>query len=299
MTPEIEAASDIVRAELVGSCSGHEAESGGKLKLSLDQIAQYRESGFLLLESLFGPAEVEALTEAFDADCLTPGPQRILEERGEAVRAVYASHERRREFATLVRTPRVLGPAQQLMSDGLYIYQFKINAKPAFGGDKWAWHQDFLAWKLADNLAAPRQVNVGLFLDEVTEFNGPVIFLPGSHRCGLVRDFRNASARSVQHLDPDDIALRPEQMSTLVDLHGMVSPKGPAGSVIFFDPEIVHGSAPNMTPFPRRLLIATYNEVSNAPVPLGEPRPSYVVGRDTAPLEFRDEPIDMRVSGSV
>ncbi|MGW0532201.1 phytanoyl-CoA dioxygenase family protein [Streptomyces sp. NPDC003032] len=270
-----------------------------RVQLSPDQMAQYRETGFLVLESLFDPSEVEALVDGFEADCLTPGPQRILEENDEAVRAVYASHERRREFATLVRTPRLLGPARQLMSDHLYVYQFKINAKPAFGGDKWAWHQDFLAWKLADNLLEPRQVNVGLFLDEVTEFNGPLIFLPGSHRSGLLRDFRNASTRSSQHLDPDDIALRPAQMSDLVDRHGMVSPKGPAGSVILFDPEIVHGSAPNMSPFPRRLLIATYNDVTNVPVPLGEPRPPYVVGRDTAPLEFSDEPIDLRVGGPV
>ncbi|MFE1288823.1 phytanoyl-CoA dioxygenase family protein [Streptomyces sp. NPDC058751] len=270
-----------------------------RVQLSSDQIAHYRENGFLVLDSLFDPAEVEALSDAFDADCLTPGPQRILEENGEAVRAVYASHERRREFATLVRTPRLLGPARQLMSDDLYVYQLKINAKPAFGGDKWAWHQDFLAWKLADNLAEPRQVNIGLFLDEVTEFNGPLIFLPGSHRSGLLRDFRNASSRSAQHLDPDDIALRPEQMSMLVDRHGMVSPKGAAGSVILFDPQIVHGSAPNMSPFPRRLLIATYNDVANAPVPLGEPRPAYVVGRDTTPLELSDEPIDLRVGGTV
>ncbi|MFF7644824.1 phytanoyl-CoA dioxygenase family protein [Streptomyces canus] len=270
-----------------------------RVQLSPDQIAQYRENGFLVLNSLFDPTETEALSDAFDADCLTPGPQRILEENGEAVRAVYASHERRHEFATLVRTPRLLGPARQLMSDDLYVYQFKINAKPAFGGDKWAWHQDFLAWKLADNLAAPRQVNIGVFLDEVTEFNGPLIFLPGSHRSGLLRDFRNDAARSVQHLDPDDIALRPEQMSALVDRHGMVSPKGPAGSVILFDPEVVHGSAPNMSPFPRRLLIATYNDVANAPVPLGEPRPSYVVGRDTTPLRFSDDPIDLRVGGAV
>ncbi|MFE9045011.1 phytanoyl-CoA dioxygenase family protein [Streptomyces sp. NPDC012421] len=269
------------------------------MQLSPDQIDQYRRTGFLVLDSLFDPVEVEALSDAFEADCLTPGPQRILEEHGEAVRAVYASHERRHEFAALVRTPRLLGPARQLVSPDLYVYQFKINAKPAFGGDKWAWHQDFLAWKLADGLTAPLQVNIGLFLDEVTEFNGPLIFLPGSHRSGLLRDFRNDSSRSAQHLDPDDIALRPEQMSALVDRHGMVSPKGPAGSVILFDPQIVHGSAPNMSPFPRRLLIATYNDAANAPVPHGAPRPAYVVGRDTTPLEFSDEPIGITVGGAV
>ncbi|MEU8925303.1 phytanoyl-CoA dioxygenase family protein [Kitasatospora sp. NPDC048545] len=259
------------------------------MKLTPDQMDRYQEDGFLVLDSLFDPSEVAALSEAYELDSLVPGPHRVLEDDGEGVRAVYASHERSPEFAALVRSPRLLGPARQLVSDKLYVYQFKINAKPAFGGDKWAWHQDFVAWRIADNLAAPRMVNVGLYLDEVTEFNGPLIFLPGSHRSGLLRDARSHDHRSEQHLDPDDIALQPGQMRELVDQYGMVSPKGAAGSVVFFDPEIVHGSAPNMSPFRRRLLIATYNDCANPPMPVGEPRPAHVVGRDTAPLELGGE----------
>jgi ectoine hydroxylase len=68
----------------------------------------------------------------------------------------------------------------------------------------------------------------------------------------------------------------------------MVSPKGPAGSVVFFSSEVVHGSAPNMSPMARRLLIATYNDVSNLPSWRGEPRPDYVVCRDTEPLSPLD-----------
>ncbi|WP_405784368.1 phytanoyl-CoA dioxygenase family protein [Streptomyces sp. NBC_00859] len=70
----------------------------------------------------------------------------------------------------------------------------------------------------------------------------------------------------------------------------MTSPKGPAGSVVLFSPEIVHGSAPNMSPFARRLLIATYNDTANLPQPVGEPRPDYVVCRATEPLRPLDAP---------
>jgi ectoine hydroxylase len=266
------------------------------VQLSQDQIRQYREAGFLLVESVFNPGEVELLCEAFRRDGEAPGPHRILEEGGDIVRSLYASHQRRPEFAALVRSPRLLRPVRQLLTDDVYVYQFKINAKSGFGGDKWAWHQDYVAWKIADNLPAPRLVNVGFFLDEVTEFNGPVIFVPRSHRAGLLRENRSQAVRSAQHLDPDDIALKADQMTTLVDLYGMTSPKGPAGSVVFFDPEIVHGSAPNMSPFPRKLLIVTYNDVANLPRPSGEPRPEYVVCRQTTPLDIVDEPLDARVN---
>ncbi|MFC5720650.1 phytanoyl-CoA dioxygenase family protein [Streptomyces gamaensis] len=258
--------------------------------LSKEQLDRYREDGFLLVESALDEREVTALRDAFARDCEVPGPQRVVEEDGTRVRAVYASHQRQPEFAGLTRDARVLQPVRQLLTDDVYVYQFKINAKPAFGGERWSWHQDYVAWRVADALPAPRQVNVGVLLDDVNEFNGPVIFVPGSHRAGLVRDDRSDAARSEQHLDPDDIALSPEQLEAMVSSHGMTSPKGPAGSLVFFSPEIVHGSAPNMSPFPRRLLLMTYNDTANLPSWAGEPRPEYVVCRDTTPLRPLDGP---------
>jgi ectoine hydroxylase len=263
-------------------------DGGLFMALNQEQIDRYHEDGFLLLDSALDAAEVQALRAAFEQDCEIPGPQLVAEEGGGPVRAVYASHHRQPEYAGLTRDPRVLEPVQQLLTDDVYIYQFKINAKAAFGGEKWSWHQDFAAWRIADRLPAPRQVNVAVFLDDVDEFNGPVIFLPGSHRSGLVNDARKDTAKSEQHLDPEDIALTEQQLSGLVARRGMVSPKGAAGSVVFFSPEIVHGSAPNMSPFPRRLLIMTYNDTANLPSWPGEPRPDYVVCRDTEPLRPLD-----------
>ncbi|MFF1561642.1 phytanoyl-CoA dioxygenase family protein [Streptomyces sp. NPDC058279] len=262
------------------------------MQLSQEQVQQFRTQGYLILDQLFTPEETEALQDAFQRDALVPGEQRVVERDGGEVRAVYASHVRQPEFAALIRSPRVLGPVRQLLGSEAYIYQFKINSKAAFSGAGWSWHQDFAAWQMADNLQEPRLVNVGVFLDEVNEFNGPVIFCPGSHRDGLLKKGRGDSpAASEQHVDPEDIALTQADMTGLVDRHGLISAKGTAGTVVLFDPEIVHGSAPNMAPFRRRLLIVTYNAVDNTPQPLGEPRPEYVVGRDTAPLEMTSQVI--------
>lgn len=261
------------------------------MQLDPAQLDRYREDGFLVVPSLFDPAEVDVLQAAFHADCAGPGPHRILEDDGD-VRSLYASHQRRAEFAALVRSARLLAPVRQLLAADVYVYQFKINAKPAFGGDRWVWHQDFPAWRLADNLPSPRLVNVGFFLDEVTEFNGPLIFIPGSHRAGSVRRLREGRAvGTAEHLDPDEIAVGPDELADLVGRGGMVGPKGPPGSVVFFHPEVVHGSAANMSPFPRKLLIVTYNDTANLPQPVGEPRPDYLVGRESAPLDIVDGPL--------
>jgi ectoine hydroxylase len=253
--------------------------------LTEEDIATYRRDGLLVVPDLFDSAEVAALCAAFERDAMIPGSQRVAEPDGEMVRAVYASHLRQPEYAALIRSPRVLRAARQLLDPEIYVYQFKVNAKPAFGGGGWAWHQDYVAWKITDNIPGPHLVNVVVFLDEVNQFNGPIAFVPGSHRDGLLRSDRSQHRRSDQHLDPDDIALSPAEMGSLVQRHGIVGPTGRAGSTVFFHPETVHGSAANISPFPRRVAILTYNQVRNTPRPVGVPRPEYLVCRDTRPLD--------------
>ena len=255
------------------------------MRLTSEQIDGYHRKGFLLIESVFSADEVRELRNAFRRDREIPGEHRVLEDDGRSVRAVYASHVRQPSFAVLVRSPRLLEPARQLLGQDLYVYQFKINAKSRFAGAGWAWHQDYAAWKIADGLRAPRLLNATVFLDDITEFNGPIVFLPGTHLRGLVRDDRTSSAAE-QHLDPNDIALPPDRMVALADEYGMESAKGPAGSVAFFGPEIVHGSAQNVSPSPRAVVFVTYNDVANQPPPDRRPRPEYLVGRDTRPLEL-------------
>lgn len=59
-----------------------------------------------------------------------------------------------------------------------------------------------------------------MFLDDVGEFNGPIIFVPGSHADRLALASRRDDHRSDQHLDPGDIALSQADMARLVDRHG-------------------------------------------------------------------------------
>ncbi|MFF5037374.1 phytanoyl-CoA dioxygenase family protein [Nocardia salmonicida] len=253
------------------------------MQLTDQHVHSYKTDGFLVLESVFSEYEVALLLDAMDSDD-TDGPHRILDEESNALAALYASNQRVDEFAELIRSPRMLHPARTLVGGQVYIYQFKINVKPAFGRDRVSWHQDYTAWKIADRLPAPRLVNAALLLDEATEFNGPLTFIPGSHRAGILRDNRDDSSADELHLDPENIALRPQHIANSVDKFGMRSVQAPAGSLILFSPEVVHGSAPNMSPLPRRLLIATYNECSNLPR-TPQPRASYLVGDDVRPLE--------------
>jgi ectoine hydroxylase len=67
----------------------------------------------------------------------------------------------------------------------------------------------------------------------------------------------------------------------------------PAGSAVFFDCNIMHGSNSNITPFPRTNLFYVYNHTGNA-VQEGlrthPPRPDFVAeSKNFTPLAIRPE----------
>jgi hypothetical protein len=65
--------------------------------------------------------------------------------------------------------------------------KFKINAKAAFEGDVWQWHQDYGTWARDDGMPEPRAMNIAVFLDEVFPFNGALMLVPRSHKHGTLQ----------------------------------------------------------------------------------------------------------------
>ena len=85
-----------------------------------------------------------------------------------------------RRSALLGAHPRMIEPIEQIFGEKLYMHQFKINAKAAFTGDVWQWHQDYGTWKRDDGMPEPRAMNIAIFLDEVMPINGPLMLVPQS-----------------------------------------------------------------------------------------------------------------------
>ena len=255
-----------------------------------EQIQDYRRHGYLLLPELFSPAEVREMKDALPAVFAEDSPARVMETESGVVRSVYGSHRTHDVFARMVRDPRLLVPAQRLLGDEVYVHQFKVNAKLAFRGEVWEWHQDYIFLRNEDGMPTANVVTVALFLDEVNEFNGPLLFVPGSQRGGVIEP---PSRRGGDQGEPSwkaDVSaalsytVQQDTLAELVAEGGIVAPKGPEGSVLFFDGNVVHGSAPNMSPFDRMLALVTYNAVSNAPVAREKPRPEFLCSRDFTPV---------------
>jgi ectoine hydroxylase len=263
------------------------------MRLTDDQIRAYEEEGYLLLPACFSAEELGILKTQLAAEFANDSERRVLEKAGNVVRSVYGSHAVNEVFGRMVRLPRLLEPARQLLGGDVYVHQFKINAKAAFGGDVWEWHQDYIFWLKEDGIPQPRLVNVVVFFDDVNEFNGPMFMVNGTHNEGVL------SSRTLEK-PPEGYADGPAWISNLtadlkysigkeivaemVDRYRLSSAKGPAGSVLFFHPNLLHGSTPNMSPYDRQIAIVTYNSVENLPGPVEKRRPWFLVNESCEAL---------------
>lgn len=242
------------------------------------QIHAFRRDGILVLPGLFAAAEVAALRAGFDDVCAQDTPANVRERRSGAVRTAMGLHLRHPTFARLVRDARLVAPAQQILGDdALYVQQVKVNVKAAFEGEAWQWHYDFATHHAEDGVPQPLALNLHVFLDDVTEFNGPLHFITGSHRHGLHPAFLDTETTSYELW-----CVRREVVARLVGQGGLLSATGAAGTGLIFGDLLVHSSPPNLSPFDRRIFSLILNPVSNAYTKTQ--RPDWKHHRDLSPV---------------
>jgi ectoine hydroxylase len=245
--------------------------------LSEAQVRQFHEEGYLFLPEAFSADEVAVLRQEA-LGIYSTDRKEIWREKSGAPRTAFAAHTYNEAFGLLGAHPRLIRPVEQLFGEQLYMHQFKINAKSAFDGEVWQWHQDYGTWARDDGMPAPRAMNISVFLDEVTHINGPLMIVPRSHRHGTLHAAHDVSTTSypLWTLDNDTV-------TKLVDEGGIVVPVGKPGGVLMFDGNLVHGSSGNITPFPRKIVYLTLNAVSNY---IRTPtRPDWIAHRDFTPIE--------------
>lgn len=277
------------------------ADAGAVAPIAAERIAQYERDGFLLLQGVFSAEEVALLQAELDrlrerAD-LAARSDVILEPGSRQVRSIFRVHESSAVFGRLVADRRLVGLARHLLDDEVYLHQSRLNYKSGFRGKEFYWHSDFETWHVEDGMPLPRALSISIALTDNTPHNGPLLVMPGSHRhyvvCGgeTPADNYQKSLRAQEIGVPHDEALR-----QLAEQGGLVDTAGPAGSVLIFDCNLMHGSNSNITPLPRSNAFIVYNAASNlvqAPYCAQPPRPEFIAARERTPtLAPRDNTVD-------
>ena len=249
------------------------------MKLTPAQRAEFEERGYLFLPSVFTPEEMALLNGEVPTLLTADRPEVIREKDGATPRTAFHVQTWNDVYATLARHPRLVEPGAQLLgSDRLYMHQFKINAKAAFDGAVWQWHQDYATWQADDDMPECKAMNIALFLAEANEFNGPLMFIPGSHRSGKVAAKHDVTTTSYPLWTCDNATIE-----KLIAEGGIVAPKGPPGSLLLFHGCLVHASGSNLSPWSRWIVYLSLNRCDNAIRRFQ--RPAWIAGRDFAPIE--------------
>ncbi len=251
------------------------------MRLTPAQLEQFNREGYLFLEGLFTPEEAGLLKEEAE-NIYKLDREEVWREKSGIARTAFAAHTYNEAHRRLGSHPRLIEPIQQILDGQVYMHQYKINAKAPFDGEVWQWHQDYGTWARDDEMPEPRAMNISVFLDDVTAANGPLLFIPGSHKKGVVDAGHDLKTTSypLWTLDRDTV-------SKLADEGGCVAPTGPAGSVLLFSSLLVHASPPNISPLGRIIVYLSLCHVDNHIRAFN--RKEWIAHRDFTPIEALDD----------
>ncbi|MCY3820497.1 MAG: phytanoyl-CoA dioxygenase family protein [Gammaproteobacteria bacterium] len=220
--------------------------------LDLEQIAFFRDNGFLSIERITTDEEVEWLKEIYD---------RLFDQRAGEDKGLYYDLAAPRAHKGREVLPQVLGPDftfPELRESQHYQNALKLGTqllgtdekvtagghmifKPAEYGAETPWHQDEAYWNPDVYL---NSLSVWMPLDEATVESGCMQFIPGSHKKDL---------RWHRHIDNDPLIHG--LMTDDVDPSKAVAcPLSPGGAT-FHHSRTLHYTAPNTTEEHRRAYI--------------------------------------------
>ncbi len=249
--------------------------------LNETDLEKFDKDGYLFFPKLFNSDEAALLKEEADKVYLEDRKEVWKESTGVA-RTAFAAHTYNEAFRRLAAHPRLINPVSQILDGDIYMHQFKLNAKAAFDGAVWQWHQDYGTWKRDDGMPEPRAMNIAVFLDDVTAANGPLLFIPGSHKTGVIDAGHDLETTSYPLWTLDN-----EKVLELAERGGCVAPTGAAGSMLMFSSLLVHASPPNISPFGRSIVYLSLCHVDNHIQKFN--REEWIAHRDFTPISKLDD----------
>jgi ectoine hydroxylase len=260
--------------------------------LSTEQVEAFEANGYLTIPGVFTAEELLALDAALydmvEGSADVDADQLIVEPDSAEIRSIFAFHTKPGPLSQVPADDRLAGVARQLLASDVYIHQSRVNRKPGFRGKDFQWHSDFETWHTEDGMPRMRCLSAVVALTDNEPWNGSLLVMPGSHKTFVTCPEPTPPANHERSLKVQEIGVPDEDsLTTLFERHGIDQCTGRAGSVLFFDCNLMHGSSTNISPLPRRNLFMVFNSVENTLVdPFSAPqrRPEHIAARTFTPV---------------
>ncbi|HEX4216251.1 MAG TPA: phytanoyl-CoA dioxygenase family protein [Candidatus Dormibacteraeota bacterium] len=230
--------------------------------LTSEQVASYREHGYLRVPQVFTPEETEGLGRSLDwiidtwasrtSGWTGPWRQKYMTEEVEKKSKLVSLHDLQFysvEWMRAVTNPRLAAVLADLLGPNIELHHSTLHVKPPETGHPFPMHQDDPFYPHTDG----RYVDVLVHLDDTSAANGEIRFLDGSHLGGRLEHItETADGPCSPHLPTDQYRLE-----------DTVPVPAKAGDVVCFSIHTVHGSYLNTTDRNRRMVRVGFRDPEN------------------------------------
>lgn len=252
----------------------------------------YKKRGFYIERNLFSADEVSVLQKETRKLMSSDIDGKVMEGHQTSVRSINAPHHHSSLFSNLQSNVRLLELVEEILGGPVYVHQYKINTKQAFNGQSWEWHSDYWFWKKEDGMERPDALTAVIFLDEVNEYNGPMLLVPETQNDELIDEIHDLPYGTMDGGNNWEIttseklkySLSAEYLRKKITSKGISSAKGKAGDVLFFHCNLLHCSSANQSPWDRIAVFISYNLVNNPLKEIASPRPDFMAAREYVAL---------------
>ena len=251
---------------------------------SQDELLSYKKRGYLIREGVFSSQEIDQLLISVERAIesikkLVPAGEtyfldgnRFVDignitvqyehfEGSQDIRVIEPVSGLSSDLDSLMESPKVINPIKNILgTEKISIWTNKLNLKMKKRGSGFDWHQDSPYW-VHDHEDVGSLPNVYLALDDTNKGNGCLRVIESSHKSGCLLGRDNQTQLGGFFTNSEEINTDAEVFIEI-----------PLGSLVFFDPHLIHGSEPNTSSHPRRALIMTYQPGKGRMLKTGEVR---------------------------
>jgi ectoine hydroxylase-related dioxygenase (phytanoyl-CoA dioxygenase family) len=217
-----------------------------KYVLSEEEIANYRENGFLVIEGFLDPDELEEWRCAVDEAVLSRGEEVLPWEPHFSDSTIFKQriqlwmdNDRIKDLMLDERIGKMAADLEGV--SGVRIWHDQALIKMPWANPT-SWHQDNPKWSFTSDCA----ISIWIALDNVTPHNGCMYFLPRSHKKRFKEVATNRPMSEIFDINPELGEINP------------VSAPMRAGSCSFHNGLTAHGAGANMTRGLRRAMTCAF-----------------------------------------
>ena len=218
-----------------------------------DQVKSFKEKGYLVIENLLPEnilKDLLKITEDFVEKSKFIKENDLIFDLSDdhtpenpVVRRLKDPHLNHSVYSDIIKNNLITDVVSKLIGNNIRLEHTKLNFKSAKGGEAIEWHQDWAFYPHTNDDI----VEVGIFLDDCGNENGPLLCVPGSHK-GPIDDHHH-NGYFIGAVDPSNSHYNLETAEPIV---------AKAGSISVHHVRCLHGSRKNNSEKSRRVLFAGY-----------------------------------------